>query len=59
MTGEQIVLAEIRKNLAGLDEDTRIKIEAIAQTLRGIVRLGGDEARFALALIGAEMAAQS
>lgn len=57
MTSEQIVLAEIRKNIAAMPDEQRIRTEAIATTLRNIVKCGGEEAHFALALIGAELAA--
>jgi hypothetical protein len=58
MTMEEIVLAEIRKNIAAMPDEQRIQTEAIATTLRNVVTHGGPPAAYALALIGAEMAAE-
>jgi hypothetical protein len=52
------MLAEIRKNIAELGDDARIRIESMAQTVRNVVNVGGDEGRYALALVGAELAAE-
>jgi hypothetical protein len=59
MTPEKLVLYEIRDTIAQLPEDDRIMIEAIAMTLRNILK--GEQhahATMSFALVGAEEAAK-
>lgn len=56
MTQEESTLNEIRKHIATQSEDDRIRIEAIARTLRNIIT-ADEHAGLAFALVGAEMAA--
>ena len=56
MTTEQIVLAEIRKNIGELGNEQRIRVGAIAQIIRDIAE--GEDGMYALALVGAELAAE-
>lgn len=55
MTTENIVYREILKNIQGLPDDDRIRVECIARTLRSIVGAEGENGRFAMALVGAEL----
>lgn len=58
MTPEQLVLAEVKAQVEAMPADDRIVVLAVACTLRNIIATGGDNARMALALIGAELAAE-
>lgn len=55
MTTEEIVLAEIRKNIKEMSMDDQIRIECIAGTLRGILK-ADSLSGMAFALVGAEAA---
>lgn len=57
MTTEEIVLAEIRKNISEMLGADRARVEMLADTIRHGVQANGALGRFALALVGAEMAA--
>lgn len=56
-TPEVLTLMQMRAVVANLPDDDRIRTEAIATTIRGILQLGGSHATMALALVGAELAA--
>ena len=56
MTDEEQVLAKIRAMVAALPHDDRIQVEAIATTLRSILRIDRC-ATLAYSLVGAELAA--
>lgn len=57
MTNEEQTLAEVRAEIGKLPGAAQIHVEAIAMTLRNIVK--ADElAPMAFALVGAELAAQ-
>lgn len=51
---DEAVLAEIRAQIAKLNADDRIRVEAIAMTFRNIVR-NEHLAQYAYALVGAEL----
>lgn len=59
MITEQLLLAEIKSQIDALSEDDRIKVRCIVSTLRNVLAAGGNHARMAIALIGAEMAAEA
>lgn len=56
MTTEEIVLKEVRKNIAEMSNDDQIAIAVRAATLRNIVN-ADQWAPMAFALVGAELAA--
>jgi hypothetical protein len=58
MNDEELTLYAIKQAIAKLDQERRIRIEALAITLRNIVKDDPDAA-LAFALVGAEMAARS
>lgn len=58
MTEEEKTLLVIRRTIAGLPEDDQIQVKAVAETLRNSLKAGGAHAVLALALVGAEQAAQ-
>jgi hypothetical protein len=58
MTDEEQTLLLIRGTVAGMPEDDQIKVKAIAETFRNALKAGGGHASLALALVGAEQAAQ-
>jgi hypothetical protein len=58
MTNEDIVVAEIQKQINRQVEDDRLLINTLADTLRGVLRIHGFNAQLALALVGAELAAR-
>lgn len=51
-------LLEIRRQIADLSEARRLRILSIKISIDNILRAGGDDARMALALVGAEEAAK-
>jgi hypothetical protein len=55
MTPEQATLHDVRAEIAKLPEDDRLRIEAIAGSIRNILR-ADPRAAMALALVGAELA---
>jgi hypothetical protein len=57
VTPEKAVLYEVREAIDNLPEDDRIKVQAIAMTLRNILR-DNWHAEMAYALVGAEEAAK-
>ena len=57
-THEQTQLAEIRLLIAQLDTITQADVARCAQAFREILVLYGEIAQFALALVGAEAAAE-
>ena len=57
MTPEKIALYEIREMIETLPEEDRIRVQAIAMTLRNILT-DGPLAMMAFALVGAEQAAK-
>jgi hypothetical protein len=57
-TAEQETLRLIEHEIAQLAEADRIRVAAIASTFRNAVRAGGDPARIAFALVGAELAVE-
>ncbi len=59
MNEEEQTLLVIRGTIAGMPEDDQIRVKSIAQTLRNVLEAGGAHAQLALALVGAEQAAQS
>lgn len=59
MTTEEIVLAEIRKHIGAMSEDSQIRVKCIASTFRNCLELDPEHAGLALALVGAEQAAKS
>ena len=59
MTDEEQTLLVIRGTIASLPEDTQIRVKAIAETFRNALKADPDHANLALALVGAEQAAQS
>lgn len=59
MTDEEQTLLVIRGAIAGMSEDDQIRVKAIAETFRNALKAGGGYAAMALALVGAEQAAQS
>lgn len=58
MNQEQIVLLIIKDTVSKAPPDERAKIEAAAEKLRAVVAESGAWGSVALALVGAEMAAQ-
>ncbi|MDP3887029.1 hypothetical protein [Hydrogenophaga sp.] len=58
MTEEQHILLIIRGTIAGLSEADRKGVELAAQKLREVVTTHNDHGRMALALVGAEQAAE-
>lgn len=58
MTQNEIVLADVRDEIAKLPEDGRIRVEAIACTFRNCIALDPLHAGMAMALVGAEQAAK-
>ena len=58
MTQEQQTLNHVRAAIDALEAGQRQAIYRIAQQLRDVLAAGGDLARVALALVGAEEAAQ-
>ena len=59
MTEEQQVLLIIRGTIAGLPEADQKGIALAAQKLREVVAHHNDHGKFALALVGAEQAAEA
>lgn len=59
MTQDEIVLAIIRDTVQQMPEDERAKVTAAADELRTILALNAPWGNVALALVGAELAAQS
>jgi hypothetical protein len=55
---EQQTLETIRKELAEMAEDDRIRVMAIAETFRNAIRAGKPHAYMAIGLVGAEVAAE-
>jgi hypothetical protein len=53
---EQQVLDEIRALIAGMPEAQRLRILEFKIAIDNILRAGGDDAHWALALVGAEEA---
>ena len=58
MTDEQQTLEAIRKELAEMSEDDRIRVMCIAKTFRNAIRAGKPYAYMAIGLVGAEVAAE-
>ncbi len=58
MTEDQQNLLIIRGHVAGLPAADRRGIELAAQKLREVISLHNDHGRLALALVGAELAAE-
>jgi len=58
MTDEEQTLLMIRGTIASLPEEEQIRVKAIAETFRNALKAGGGYASIALALVGAEQAAQ-
>lgn len=58
MNADQETLLVIRGTIASLPEDDQRRVQAIATTLRNILKEDG-AAHMAFALVGAELAAQS
>lgn len=58
MTSDEQTLADIRFEIAKLSEHDQIRVWVIAATLRNIIK-ADPYAPMALALVGAELAAQS
>lgn len=58
MTDEEQTLLLIRGTIAGMSEDDQIRVKSIAETIRNVLKAGGGHAAMALALVGAEQAAQ-
>lgn len=58
MTDDEQTVLLIRGTIAGLPEDDQIRVKAIAETFRNALKAGGGHAALALALVGAEQAAQ-
>jgi hypothetical protein len=58
MTEEQQTLLIIRGHIVGLPEADRKGVELAAQKLREVVTTHNDHGRLALALVGAEQAAE-
>jgi len=59
MTPEQETLVAIRFGIDAMPEDDRIRVMCIAATIRNATKSGGQHGAFALALIGAEYAADN
>lgn len=55
---EKQVLIMVRGIIAGLDEEDQVKIKKLAEELRKFVKDNGEHGQMALALIGAEFAAE-
>lgn len=55
---DRAVLREIRAAIAKLPDSRRVNILAIKISIDNILRAGGEDARMALALVGAEEAAK-
>jgi hypothetical protein len=58
VTDEEQTLLVIRGTIAGMPEEDQIRVKAIAETFRNALKAGGGHAAMALALVGAEQAAQ-
>lgn len=58
MTDEQATLLAIRQVIAELPEDDRAGVRLATLKLRELVALHNDHGRLALALVGAELAAE-
>jgi len=56
-TDDHATLEAIRAEIARMSPNERIHVEAIASTLRNVLKAGGADAQIALALVGAELAA--
>jgi hypothetical protein len=53
MTPEELTVAEIRAEIAKLSPDDQTNVQCIANTLQGILKIGGTNAQLAYALVGA------
>ena len=58
MTAEKITLTLIRGTIAELPQEEQAKVNSAVEKIRAVMATEGDYARFAIALIGAEMAAE-
>lgn len=58
MTEEQQTLLVIRGHISGLPDEDRVGVNLAAAKLREVVALHNDHGRMALALVGAEFAAE-
>lgn len=56
-TPEVLTVMEVSSQIEALPEDDQIKVRCITNTLRGILKIGGEHAQLAFALLGAKLAA--
>ncbi len=59
LTTEDIVLRQIRLTIRQMSDESQIRVEAIAATLRNILKADPEHATMAFALVGAEQAAST
>jgi len=58
MTDEEHTLRMVKTQISMLPEDDQRKIEAVANVFRSVLQVSPDHGPAAIALIGAELAAQ-
>lgn len=57
LSKEILILEELRNNIEQLDESSKADVYKVAREFRAIIKWHGVSAQYAMALVGAEMAA--